>query len=86
MAFKFRTEAVRLVRESGKSIQQVAADLGVSEASLRHWMRQAQIDAGQRSGLTSTEREELTRLRRGNRILRVPPVAVLGDGGHYGGV
>lgn len=67
---EFRAEAVRLVRESGKSIQQVAADLGVSEASLRHWMRQAQIDAGQRPGLTSTEREELVRLRRENRILR----------------
>lgn len=35
---QFRAEAVRLVRESGKSIQQVAADLGVSEASLRHWV------------------------------------------------
>lgn len=67
---QFRAEAVRLVRESGKSIQQVAADLGVSEASLRHWVRQAQIDAGQRPGLTSTEREELVRLRRENRILR----------------
>jgi len=67
---EFRAEAVRLVRESGESIPQVAADPGVSEASLRNWVRQAQIDAGQPPGLTSTEREELVRLRRENRILR----------------
>ncbi|QIA27781.1 IS3 family transposase [Thermaerobacter sp. PB12/4term] len=67
---EFRAEAVRLVRESGKKLQQIAADLGVSEASLRKWVRQAGIDAGQRPGLTTAEREELNRLRRENRILR----------------
>lgn len=45
---EFRAEAVRLVRESGNSIQQIAADLGVSEASLRKCVRQAPIDAGER--------------------------------------
>ena len=67
---EFRAKAVRLVRESGKKLQQIAADLGVSEASLRKWVRQAEIDAGQRPGLTTAEREELNRLRRENRILR----------------
>ncbi|CAM3604538.1 transposase [Hydrogenibacillus schlegelii] len=67
---EFRAEAVRLVRESGKKLQQIAADRGVSEASLRKWVRQAEIDAGQRPGLTTAEREELNRLRRENRILR----------------
>ncbi|HHV62240.1 MAG TPA: transposase [Firmicutes bacterium] len=67
---QFRAEAVRLVRESGKSMAQVAGDLGVSVESLRKWTRQAQIDAGEREGLTTAEREELSRLRRENRILR----------------
>lgn len=67
---QFRAEAVRLVRESGKSISQIAAELGVSVESLRNWVRQAQIDAGEREGLTTSEREELNRLRRENRILR----------------
>ena len=67
---EFRAEAVRLVRTSGKTLKAIAADLGVSTESLRQWVRQAQIDAGEREGLTSAEREELQRLRRENRILR----------------
>ncbi len=67
---EFRAEAVRLVRTSGKTLKAIAADLGVSTESLRKWVRQAQIDAGEREGLTSAEREELQRLRRENRILR----------------
>lgn len=67
---QFRAEAVRLVRESGKPMAQIARDLGVSVESLRNWTRQAEIDAGEREGLTTAEREELTRLRRENRILR----------------
>lgn len=67
---QFREEAVRLVKESGKSVFQIAKDLGVAYETLRRWVRQAEIDTGQREGLTTSEREELTRLRRENRILR----------------
>ncbi len=66
---EIRAEAVRLVEESGKSILQVAKDLGVATESLRKWVRQSQIDKGERPGLTSEEKEELRRLRRENRIL-----------------
>jgi transposase len=68
---EFRAEAVRLVRSSGKLTREVADDLGVSEQTLRNWVRQGDLDDGRRSdGLTSSEQEELRRLRRENRLLR----------------
>jgi transposase len=65
---EFRRQAVELIR-SGTPIKQVAADLGVSEQTLRNWVRQGDVDAGRAEGLTSDEREELRRLRRENRRL-----------------
>ena len=67
---EFRAEAVRLVCAGDTSLAQVARDLGVSNWTLRLWVKRAQIDAGEREGLTSDEREELRRLRRENRLLR----------------
>jgi len=67
---QFRAEAVRLVRESGKVISQIAKDLGVSTESLRKWVLQAEIDSGEREGLTTAEREEIRQLRREVHILR----------------
>jgi len=67
---EFRAEAVQLYRASGRSFAKVAADLDVSIESLRSWAKQAEIDAGEREGLNSEEREELRRLRRENARLR----------------
>ena len=66
----FRVEAVELARTSGQSLAQVARNLGVHYETLRLWVRQAAVDGGQREGLTTSEREELGRLRRENRILK----------------
>ena len=69
---EFRAEAVRLVREGGRTPRQLAADLGCSESSITGWLKQADLDAGRRSdGLTSAEREELRQLRADNRVLRM---------------
>jgi transposase len=66
---EFRQRAVELARLREKPITQLAADLGVSDQTLRNWLRQADIDEGRRAGLTSEERAELVRLRRANRVL-----------------
>jgi transposase len=67
---QFKRDAVALVRSSEKSIPRIADELGVSPQSLRNWVKQTQLDAGERrDGLTSEEREELRRLRRDVRRL-----------------
>ncbi len=76
---EFKSEAVRLVRSSAKSISKVAKELGVSDNSLRSWVRQAEIDEGNREGLTTDEREELKRLRRENKILKQERVDSTGE-------
>jgi transposase len=67
---EFRREAVALCRRSGRSLREIADDLGVSSGSLRLWVKQSAVDAGERPGLTSEEGEELRRLRREVRVLR----------------
>jgi transposase len=62
---------VRLVFESGRPIAQVAKDLGVGPEALRLRVRRAEADAGKRTDiLTSSEREEIKRLKRENYELR----------------
>ena len=68
---EFRAEAVRIVREGGRTAEELSRDLNCSAQAIRNWVRQAGRDGGQRSdGLTTGEREELARLRRENRQLR----------------
>jgi transposase len=67
---EFRREAVAMVR-SGRSVPEVAEALGVSQQSLRNWVRQEAVDRRERDdGLTSAEREELRTLRRENARLK----------------
>ena len=68
---EFKAEAVQLARSSpDRSIRQLAYELGIADQTLRNWVKQAEIDRGEREGLSTEEREELRRLRRENRILR----------------
>lgn len=67
---EFRARAVELLRSSGKTIPQLARELGCSTESIRKWSRQADLDAGVRTdGLTTSEREEVAQLRRQVRVL-----------------
>jgi transposase len=67
---EFKAQTVELVRTSGKSLSQICRDLDLTETAVRRWVEQAQIDRGEREGLTSSEREELSRLRHEIRVLQ----------------
>ena len=79
-----RERAVRMVREHGPehpsqwaAITSIASKIGCTGETLRNWVRQAERDAGQRTGLTTDERQrmktlerEVVELKRANEILR----------------
>jgi len=87
---ELRERAVRLVFDMGAEtgqrrgpIKRVADQLGVNDETLRNWVRQAEIDAGERSGTSTSDAERIKRLesevrelRRANAILR-PASALL---------
>ena len=68
---EYKAEVVELLRTTGKSVGQVARELDLTETAVREWVKHADQAAGRRTdGLTTTERDELRRLRRENRDLR----------------
>ena len=69
---EYKAEVVRLVR-AGKAVGRVARDLDLTETAVRHWVKQAGIDAdgGGAGALTTVERAELVALRREARQLRM---------------
>ena len=78
----FKAQAVRLVLDEGKSVGSVARDLDLTETALREWVNRARAERTHgKTGLTTTEREELARLRKENRILREEREILKNEGG-----
>jgi len=67
---EFKAEIVERCLAGDRSVAQVAHDFDLVESAVRRWVDQAEVDAGQRTGLATSEREELSQLRRENRRLR----------------
>lgn len=70
---EYKAEVVGLVRDGGKAISAVARDLGLTESAVRRWVVRSEADAGRGDAkvLMTSEREELSQLRRENRQLRM---------------
>lgn len=67
---EFRRRMVALVRE-GRSVLELSRQFELAQQSIRNWVAQADRDEGRREdGLTTVERDELSRLRRENERLR----------------
>ena len=61
---EFREGAVRIVKETGKPIAQVARELGINAGTLGNWVARDRASHGGSEELTESERDELQRLRR----------------------
>jgi transposase len=69
---EYKAEAVKLVLDEGKSVSQVARDLDLTASALGKWVSQERADRSNgKTGLTTAEREELKRLRKEVRVLRM---------------
>lgn len=68
---EFKQQIVELAL-AGRTPEELSKEFGPSAWSIRTWVKQAQVDAGRRSdGMTTAEQEELRRLRRENKQLRL---------------
>ena len=67
----FKAGAVALVRQQGRSVAQAARELGIGESNLHRWIEAADVEAGNKQGLTAAEKAEIRELKRENQTLRM---------------
>ena len=67
---EFKSETVKLIRESGRSVGSVAKELDLTETAVRNWVKEAEA-TGSADLLGPDERAELRRLRKENQELRM---------------
>lgn len=67
---EFRLNVIDLVR-SGRRLEDVATEFQLAPQTVRNWLNQADVDTGRRDGVSGAEREELAKLRKENRQLKI---------------
>src|SRR5260370_9306143 len=74
---ELRERAVRMVQETMKEtgerhgvVTRIAVQLGLGSETLRHWVKQAEINAGERPGITTKDQQRIAELEKENRELR----------------
>jgi transposase len=74
---ELRERAVRMVEETIKEtgerhgvVTRIAVQLGLGSETLRHWVKQAEINNGQRPGITTSDQQRIAELEKENRELR----------------
>ena len=66
---EFRDDVVAVARQGQAPLTQIAKDFGISETCLSNWIKKADIEDGNRPGLTAKEAEQVRDLKRHNRLL-----------------
>ncbi len=66
---EFRRDVVAVARKGQVPLKQVAKDFGISESCLANWLRKADIEDGNRPGITRADSDELRELRKRNKLL-----------------
>lgn len=60
----FKSEAVALVQQHGRSVAKAAEELGISDSALRRWVEASEVGQGTKTGFTMAEKVEIRELRR----------------------
>jgi len=79
---EFRDDVVRVARKHDAPMNQIAKDFGISEATLHHWLKRADVEDGARPGLNESERTELRTLKKRTRLFEQEN-EVLGRAANY---
>ncbi len=66
---EFRRDVVEVARKRQAPLSRIAKDFGISEGCLHRWVKRAEIEAGEREGMTLAEEAEIRELRKRNRLL-----------------
>lgn len=66
---EFRRDVVAVARKGEAPLAQIAKDFGISQSCLHRWLKLADIEDGNRPGVTATESAEVRELRKRNKVL-----------------
>jgi len=68
---EFRRDVVAVARRKQAPMSQIAKDFGISEGCLHRWVKRAEIEDGEREGLTLAEEAEIRDLKKRNKLLEM---------------